>query len=146
MMNQRGRPPKRLVKGQGIVMVVDDEPIMRKIASNVLEKSGYEVIVAENGDQAIELFKQHHNEIRAVLLDLLMPQKSGKETYLEMKQIQPDVNVILITGAIKDKRIDEVLELGVKGYLEKPYTYPQLSRAVFNLIGKSKPDTSSRKK
>ncbi len=138
MINRRGRPPKKLAKGEGLVLVVDDEPIMRKIAVNVLENSGYDVMAAEDGDKAVEIFKNHHHEIKVVLLDLLMPKKSGKDTYLEMREIQPDVDVILITGAKNDKSIQEILQLGIKGFIEKPYTFPQLSHEVFNIIHKKK--------
>jgi DNA-binding NtrC family response regulator len=53
-----------------------------------------------------------------------------------MKQIEPGVNVILVTGAKNDQRVQEVFDLGIKGFIEKPYTYPQLSHAVYNMIYK----------
>ncbi|UCH92981.1 MAG: response regulator [Candidatus Aminicenantes bacterium] len=126
----------QLTKGEGLVLVVDDEPIMRKIAVNVLKSCGYEVMVAEDGDIAVEIFAKNYQKIKLVLLDLLMPRKSGKETYIEMKQIQPDVNVLLVSGAKKDERIKELLKTGVKAYLEKPYTFSHLSRLVHKLIYK----------
>ena len=126
----------QLIKGEGLVLVVDDEPIMRKIALNVLKNCGYEVIAAEDGFKAVEIFEKNHQKIKLVLLDLLMPRKSGKETYIEMKQIQPDVNVLLVSGAKRDERIKELLKTGVKAYLEKPYTFSNLSRLVHKLIYK----------
>lgn len=127
-----------LVKGEGLVLVVDDEPIMRKIALNVLRDSGYDVITAENGEEAIKRFKQRQKDIKLVVLDLLMPDKSGKETYRELKQIQPDVNVLLMSGTKEDERVEELLKIGVKGFIEKPYTFPQLSLTVYNMIYKKK--------
>lgn len=127
-----------LIKGEGLVLVVDDEPIMRKIALNVLGNSGYDVITAENGEEAIKCFKQRQKDIKLVVLDLLMPDKSGKETYQELKQIQPDVNVLLMSGTKEDERVEELLKIGVKGFIEKPYTFPQLSLAVYNMIYKKK--------
>jgi two-component system cell cycle sensor histidine kinase/response regulator CckA len=128
---------EKFKQGEGLLLVVDDEPIMRKIAVNVLQNCGYEVVAAEDGEKALKLFKTHHQQIKLVLLDLLMPNKSGKEIYLEMKQIHPDVNVLLISGAKRDVRIKELLEMGVKGYIEKPYTFLHLSRMVHRLIYKS---------
>ena len=133
--NKKG-PQEKLKKGEGLLLVVDDEPIMRKIAVNVLQNCGYDVIAAEDGEKALEFFKTHYQQIKLVLLDLLMPNKSGKETYIEMKQIHPDVNVLLISGAKRDIRIKELLEMGVKDYIEKPYTFPQLSRTIHKLIYK----------
>ena len=129
-------PQNNLKKGEGLLMVVDDEPIMRKLAVNVLQNCGYDVIAAEDGDKALEFFKLHHPQIKLVILDLLMPNKSGKETYIEMKQIQPDVKVLLISGAKRDVRIKELLKMGINGFIEKPYTFSQLSGTVHKLIYK----------
>ena len=136
MNTELKKPAQQFIKGEGLVLVVDDEPIMRKIAINVLKNCGYDVIAAENGFKALEIFEKQHPQIKLVLLDLVMPQKSGKETYLEMKQIQADVNVLLVSGAKRDIRIKELLKMGVRGYLEKPYTFFHLSRLVHQLIYK----------
>lgn len=136
MNTEQKKPPQQFLKGEGLVLVVDDEPIMRKIALNVLKSCGYDVIAVENGFKALEIFEKHHPDIKLVLLDLLMPKKDGKETYLEMRQIRPDVNVILVSGAKRDTRIKELLKLGVSGYIEKPYTFFRLSRLVHKLIYK----------
>lgn len=136
MNTEQKKSPQQFIKGEGLVLVVDDEPIMRKIAINVLKSCGYDVMAAENGFKALEIFEKHHPNIKLVLLDLIMPQKSGKETYLEMRQIQPDVNVLLVSGAKRDKRIKELLKIGVRGYVEKPYTFFHLSRLVHKLIYK----------
>ncbi len=123
-----------LLQGEGLILVVDDEPIMRKIAINVLENCGYTVIAVENGEKAIDIYKLRHHEITLVLLDLLMPNKCGQQTYFEMKNINPDIKAILISGAKKDKRIEELLQSGVKGYIEKPYTFLYLSQKVHEVI------------
>lgn len=123
-----------LAKGKGLVLVVDDEPIMRKIAVNVMENSGYQVLVAESGKLALEVFKKYQPKINLVLLDLLMPEISGSETFREMKKVQSDVSVLLVSGAKSDKRIQELLAQGAKGFVEKPYTFPQLSQAAYNAI------------
>jgi two-component system, cell cycle sensor histidine kinase and response regulator CckA len=136
MNTDKEKPLQQFIKGEGLVLVVDDEPIMRKIAVKVLKSSGYDVIAAENGFKALEIFEKHHTNIKLVLLDLLMPKKSGKETYIEMRQIQPDVNVLLVSGAKRDTRIKELLKMGVNGYIEKPYTFFRLSRVVHKLIYK----------
>lgn len=136
MNTKQKKPSQKLTKGEGLVLVVDDEPIMRKIAINVLKSCGYDVIAAESGFKALEIFEKHHPNIKLVLLDLLMPKKSGKETYIEMRQIQPDVNVLLVSGAKRDIRIKELLKMGVRGYIEKPYTFFHLSRVVHKLIYK----------
>lgn len=129
-----GNSSETLIQGKGLILVVDDEPIMRKIAVNVLQLSGYDVISACDGIEAVEIYKKQHQQIRLVLLDLLMPNKAGKETFMEMAAIDPTVRVLLVTGAKRDHRVEELLHMGVKGYIEKPYKFLRLSEAVFDAI------------
>jgi PAS domain S-box-containing protein len=122
--------------GEGLILVIDDEPIMRKIAKKILEDSGYEVITATDGIKGIELYKKHQSDIRLVLLDMQMPQKDGKETYLELKKINEKVIVILTSGFRKDERVEEILALGIKDFIEKPYTFKQLAETVYHALKK----------
>ena len=121
-------------EGARLVLVVEDEPIMRKIAVKVLKDNGYEVLVAENGQEGVDLFEKHHNDITLVLLDMVLPEKSGKDVYIEMKKIKPDVKVLLNSGFRKDKQVKEVLKLGIKHFIEKPYTFEALAKAVHAAI------------
>ena len=121
-------------KDTGLVLVVEDEPIMRKIAVKVLKEGGYEVLIAENGQEGVELFEKHHNDIQLVLLDMVLPKKSGKDVYIEMKKIKPDVKVLLNSGFRKDKRVKEVFKLGIKHFIEKPYTFDALAKAIQRAI------------
>ncbi len=120
--------------GSGLILVADDELIMRKTAKGILTKLGYEVVFAEDGEQTVNVFMERHSEIAAVLLDMAMPKKSGREAYIEMKKIQPDVKVILISGFKKDKRIEEILGLGVNAFIQKPYSMVTLAQEVKKVI------------
>ncbi|MFA6293377.1 MAG: ATP-binding protein [Victivallales bacterium] len=120
--------------GTGLILVADDELIMRKTAKGILTKLGYDVVFAEDGEQTVNVFRERHNEISAVLLDMAMPKKSGREAYIEMKEIRPDVKVILISGFKKDKRIEEILELGVNTFIQKPYSMVTLAQEVKKVI------------
>ena len=126
-----------LVQGKGLVLVVDDEPIMRKIAVKVLESSGYQTLSAEGGEKALSIFKERYQEIELVLLDLLMPFICGKETFFAMKAIKPDVRVLLVTGAVQDERIKDLLNSGVLGMVEKPYSFEFLSGKIYETIHSS---------
>ncbi len=122
--------------GEGLILVIDDEPIMRKIAKKILVDSGYEAITATDGIKGIELYKKHQIDIRLVLLDMQMPKKDGKETYLELKKINEGVKVILTSGFRKDERVEEILALGIKDFIEKPYTFKQLAEKVYQALKK----------
>lgn len=121
-------------KGVQLVLVVEDEPIMRKVAVKVLKDAGHEVLIAENGEEGVELFEKHHNDIKLVLLDMVLPKKSGKDVYIEMKKIKSDVKVLLNSGFRKDKRVEEILQLGIKHFIEKPYTFDALAKAIHAAI------------
>ena len=120
--------------GEGLILVIDDEPIMRKIAKKILMDSGYDVISATDGIKGIDLYKKHQADIRLVLLDMQMPKKDGKETYLELKKINEKVKVILTSGFRKDERVEEILALGIKDFIEKPYTFKQLAETVYHAL------------
>ena len=103
---------------------------MRKTANGILSKLGYDVIFAEDGEQTVSVFGERQNEIMLVLLDMAMPKKSGREAYIEMKSLRPDVKVILISGFKKDKKIEELLEMGVNAFIQKPYSMITLAQEI----------------
>ena len=80
------------------MLVVDDEPLVRAFATEGLKGLGYQVLVAENGLQALQMYEQHHKEIACVLLDLIMPELNGLETYRRMRAVNPLVRVVFASG------------------------------------------------
>ncbi len=122
---------ENIYRGTGLVLVVDDEDIIRNIASEILIECGYEVLLAENGSSGIELLRESGDKISLVILDMAMPGMSGKETYIEMKKIKPDIKVILSSGFKQDKRVLESMELGINTFIQKPYTIYNLSKTVY---------------
>ncbi|OGV50844.1 MAG: hypothetical protein A2017_01175 [Lentisphaerae bacterium GWF2_44_16] len=137
-------PPKPEVKdasqveqiptGTGLLLVADDEAIMRKTAGNILEKLGYETVFAEDGQMTVDVFREKHQEIKAVLLDMSMPKMSGRDAYVEMKKIHPGLKVLLVSGFRKDERIQEVLDMGVNGFVQKPYSMITLAQEIKRVI------------
>ncbi|MCP4219817.1 MAG: response regulator [bacterium] len=121
---------QKVRKGSGLILVVDDEEIMRKIATSILEECGYEVVTAENGLEGLEIYNQRRKEIKAVLLDMAMPELSGPDTYLRLRETDADVKVLLASGFKREDRVDALLEQGVKGFIQKPYTLKKLADAM----------------
>lgn len=121
-------------RGSGLILVVDDEEIIRQTATAILEECGFSVVLAQNGEEAVRIFKARHTEIKAVLLDMIMPKKSGREAFLEMRSIDPHLKVLLSSGFKQDERVESVLELGVQGFIQKPYSLDMLSRAISEVI------------
>jgi PAS domain S-box-containing protein len=113
--------------GQGMVLLVEDEPILRDLGASTLETLGYEVTLSADGWEGVEAFRKHHARLCAVLLDLKMPRMAGREAFLEFLQIDPDVPVIVCTGFGENEEVQELLTLGAAGMLAKPYRISELA-------------------
>ena len=124
----------KIVHGEGLILVVDDDELVRSMAEEVLQAVGYTVLTATNGREGVDLYRQHQARIRAVLLDMAMPVMSGREAFIEMQKINPGVKVLLASGFRKDNRVEEILRLGVKDFLQKPYTITNLALAIKQVI------------
>jgi response regulator RpfG family c-di-GMP phosphodiesterase len=96
---------EKIVKGEGTVLVVDDENTVLSIAEKILNYCGYTVTTAENGYRAIEIFKNEYRNISIVLLDFSMPGMSGIEVFDGIKEINPSVKVLLVSGFIENEII-----------------------------------------
>jgi PAS domain S-box-containing protein len=105
-----------------LVLVVDDEEPILKVARKTLERFGYRVLLAANGAEAVALFKSHHQEIAAVIMDMAMPVMDGAATITALKAIHPGVKVISSSGLSTDGGVVETKGAGVKHFIPKPYT------------------------
>lgn len=123
-----------IVRGEGLILVVDDDELVRNMAVEALQAVGYTVFTATNGQEGIDLYRQHQDRIKAVLLDMAMPVMSGREAFIEMYKINPAVKVLLASGFRMDNRVEEILALGVKDFLQKPYTITSLASAIGKVI------------
>ena len=134
---ETGQKRFNLPQGKGIILVVDDEEIMRHAADTIMRKCGYDVITASDGLQALQIFEQRHSEIKGVLLDLIMPKKSGEQVYLEMKKIDNRVKVIMASGFKQDERVTFAMEQGVNAFIQKPYTLEKLAQVMVEVFNHS---------
>ena len=117
-------------KGSGMLLVVDDDPIVRRAVAAALTNLGYTIVEAENGMDAVDIYRTHHDELRAVLLDMVMPGMNGKATYLALRAIDPDVAVVLMSGYTLNEEVQEILDLGVRSFVSKPYAVAALANAL----------------
>ena len=121
-------------KGTGRILVIDDEEFIRKSVSDLLSSLGYEVSVADGGKKALEIYAREKDLIDLVLLDMVMPEMNGKETFLKLREINPEVKVLFSSGFNKEGRTEELMALGAKGLIPKPYRLNELSRLIKTLI------------
>jgi CheY-like chemotaxis protein len=115
----------RAAAGSGIILFVDDEPALRTLAQRTLEQHGYGVLLAENGQQAIDILAAHP-EVSAVVLDLAMPVMSGDGAGPIMHALRPDVPLILSSGYSEGGALERVGQGVVAAFLEKPYQFSVL--------------------
>lgn len=120
--------------GQGLLLVVDDEPFIRQAAKAILEECGYEVLVAENGEAAVTMYREQSSAIKAVVMDMIMPKKSGMEAFVDIRQIRPDVKVLFASGFMQDERIVALEKMGVRDFIKKPYSMKMLAAAVARIL------------
>ncbi len=121
--------------GRGeLILVVDDEEPIRDFARDVLEGNGYRGILAEDGGQAVRICEEHDGAISLVVLDMVMPNMGGHETFLRMRANNPGVKALLSTGYSQHGKAQEILDSGVKGFLQKPYQSNALLSEVRSVI------------
>jgi PAS domain S-box-containing protein len=123
-----------IIHGTGGILIVDDEEMIRSMGHDLLTELGYTVFLAEDGYQALGLYALHRDAISLVILDIIMPKMNGKETYLKLREIDPDVRVLLCSGFHREGTTQELIEFGAKGFIKKPYNMIDLSRAVMEGI------------
>jgi two-component system cell cycle sensor histidine kinase/response regulator CckA len=119
--------------GSGLVLLVEDEEIVRDIARQMLEAIGFEVVVAADGGEAIEAIERHHGSLRAVLLDYTMPRMDGEETFRVMHRRHPQIPVILSSGYSEQDLTERFSDRGLSGFIQKPYQLDSL-REVFRWV------------
>ncbi|GFO60652.1 hypothetical protein GMST_29770 [Geomonas silvestris] len=125
------------VQGKGGIMLVDDEAIIRLSGHCLLEELGYQVYLAEDGEQALELYGREHAHIGLVILDMVMPKLSGKETFLRLKRLDPEVRVLFSSGFHREGTVNELLGIGAKGFIHKPYRLQSLSKSVAEALAEA---------
>ncbi len=118
---------------QGLVLVVDDEPVILETAEAALMHMGFTVLSARDGVEALEVFRAHPGEIRLVLLDLTMPRMDGRETFQALRQLRPDLPVILSSGYNEQESVQGFLGRRLAGFIQKPYPLKAL-RAVIAAV------------
>lgn len=117
--------------GKGTILIVDDEELQRDVASKMLAQLGYSVDAVCSGEEALQYLQ--NRAVDLVLLDMLMPPGiNGRETYERIIDLYPEQRAILVSGFSENKDVRKAIELGVNGFLKKPYTLDQLGKAVLD--------------
>ncbi len=129
------RHADRLIAGTETVLFVDDEDAIREVGEELLQAMGYSVLLARDGKEAVELYEKNGDNIDIVLLDIVMPHMGGSEVYEKMKEINPNIKVLLLSGYSIDGEATDILDRGCDGFIQKPFTMKELSGKIREIMG-----------
>jgi len=126
--------PARILKGNETVLVVDDEDMILDVATNILKTLEYKVLSARNGKEAIKIFGEQHDNIDIIILDMIMPEMSGEQTFYKLKKINPKIKVLLASGYSASEQAKNMLEQGCNGFIQKPFSLKEFSCKIRNIL------------
>jgi CheY-like chemotaxis protein len=125
-----------LLKGTETVLFVDDEEMIREVGGALLRQLGYKVLSAGNGKEAVEVYSNNKDKIDIVILDMIMPEMGGGKAYDKMKEINPDIKVLLSSGYSVNGDATKILKRGCDGFIQKPFNMKQLSKSIREILDK----------
>ena len=125
---------QNILAGSGTILLVDDEEMIIDVGARILQKLGYEVLTARHGKEAIEVYQQNRQKVAMVILDMIMPEMGGGETYDRLKEMDPNVKVLLSSGYSLDGQATEILKRGCDGFIQKPFSIKGLSEKLGQII------------
>ncbi|MGH7770519.1 MAG: response regulator [Candidatus Binatia bacterium] len=102
------------------ILVVDDERLLSEVWRRMLERRGYRVLLARDGEEALTIYSNNGRYISAVLLDFGLPKLNGREVYLKLKDLDPNVRVLLVSGYLSPEELSEIAPVGALEFLQKP--------------------------
>jgi two-component system, cell cycle sensor histidine kinase and response regulator CckA len=126
--------PAGLAGGRETILVVEDEEMLRTLVREVLTRSGYAVLEAADGEEGAEVFAAHKESIDLVLLDLGLPKLSGEEVFARIRARDPIARVVFSTGYVREQKTEELLRLGARGVVHKPYTIANMLKTIREVL------------
>ena len=125
---------EQALKRTEMILLVDDEEMIREVGRELLESIGCHVLTAGDGKEAIGIYEKNHDTVDIVILDMIMPNMSGGEVYDRLKQIDPDIKVLLLSGYSIEGQAHEILARGCNGFIQKPFRIEELSEKIGEIL------------
>jgi len=127
---QKQYKQKQSKKGKETILFIDNEENVTEAANIYLTELGYNVFTAVNGKEALNTFCEHMDDIDIVVLDVILPEISGKETFIELIKIKPDLKILISSGYTIDNDVREMLSNGALDFIQKPFSFEQLAGLI----------------
>ena len=119
---------------RGTILLVDDEQAVLKVAAEILHKLRFGVLAADNGREALQLFQEHRKDIVLVILDIVMPGMGGSEVFQQLRNIAPEVKVLLCSGYSIQGEADRLIGIGASGFIQKPFSLRSLEQSINDIL------------
>ncbi len=132
----------KILSGNETILIVDDEPDLLQLLKDILSMSGYKVLPAQNGVEAIRVYHEYAGEIRLVISDIGMPEMDGIQLFRHLREIRPDIPVIVATGYMGDTTARSLLEEGIAEILFKPYSVADILKTIRHILDNPDPTTT----
>ena len=127
---------EEILKGTETILLVDDEEMIIEAGKEMLEEIGYAVLVSGSGIETVDIYKARGKEIHLVILDMIIPDMGGGEIYDRLKQLNPEIKVLLSSGYSLNSRATEILERGCSGFIQKPFDIEEISHKIREILDK----------
>ena len=125
---------EEISKGNETILLIDDEPMVIQVASAILDHLGYTVHTVSSGQEAVQWYQEHGTTIDLIVLDMIMPEMSGEETFSRLQAINPQVKVLLSSGYSLEGQAEKILAHGCSGFIQKPFDLLQFSRKIREVL------------
>jgi signal transduction histidine kinase/CheY-like chemotaxis protein len=122
--------------GTETILLVEDDDVVVDISQKILTRLGYQTLVAKTGEEAIKIFKKTDEKFDLVLLDMKLPDIDGKKIFSAIKETRPGLKVIILSGYSLDGPVQEILDAGADGFIQKPFSLSTLSTQIREVLGK----------
>ncbi len=126
--------PEQIIKGQGEILLVDDEEIIVEVATEMLKQAGYSVISATSGRKALEIYLQKSADIALIILDMIMPDLGGGELFDLIREVNPRARVLLSSGYSIDGQASEIIKRGCNGFIQKPFNLEHVTHKIDEIV------------
>jgi two-component system cell cycle sensor histidine kinase/response regulator CckA len=123
-----------IIRGTETILLVDDENFVRDLGQEMLQQAGYKVFTAQTGKEALEIYREQRDAISLVLLDLIMPEMSGRQCISGILQSNPEAKVLIISGYSLETGLTEALAIGAQGFVSKPFDVAKFLQQVRNVL------------
>jgi PAS domain S-box-containing protein len=124
----------KVLRGKETILFVEDEDMIIQVGRDMIESLGYEVLIAENGKEAVEIYEKNMEKIDMVMLDIIMPVMDGAETYDILKGKNPDIKVLLSSGYGINGQATKIMDRGCNGFIQKPFNIRTLSKKIRDVL------------